>query len=324
MPPPGVFDQGLLPIAGAAIFLFLGAVMLRRGHGPLVPALAACAAAVLLATHFDVLWRGFANYTLIYLPFRMRGEVDIAWTLCIEVAFYAVLPFFALAVRRLARNTRRPALVTVLCLLPAFPISYEYTANEGLYTRAFPVWLPGYLDEFAIGMLLAVALQVRPTISAWASRLLLVGAAGVFVIGHELYHVGTLATLSRGSGVAYARIMEVGFALVLASVLMRQERTLIGRLLSSRPLVALGTISYGVYLWHPFFLERWMNTSLWTNWWTAMALVLSSSLAAASMSWLFIEKRALRHKNFLVAWHPSLRPSWPAGRPAPQPVVDES
>jgi peptidoglycan/LPS O-acetylase OafA/YrhL len=47
-----------------------------------------------------------------------------------------------------------------------------------------------------------------------------------------------------------SRLMVIAFTLTIASVVMRDERTFVGRVLSSRPLVAAGTVSYGVYLWH--------------------------------------------------------------------------
>src|SRR4029079_13567298 len=48
-----------------------------------------------------LLFYGFAQ---IYSPGAVFQGIPLAWTLCIEVTFYVFLPFWALALRRLARG----------------------------------------------------------------------------------------------------------------------------------------------------------------------------------------------------------------------------
>ena len=62
-------------------------------------------------------------------------------------------------------------------------------------------------------------------------------------------------------------------------------------LLTWRPLAGLGRISYGVYLWHlPFALVFAQGRPPWA----AALLTLSTSLCLATVSWLLVERPALR------------------------------
>jgi peptidoglycan/LPS O-acetylase OafA/YrhL len=64
-------------------------------------------------------------------------------------------------------------------------------------------------------------------------------------------------------------------------------------------LVAAGTISYGIYLWHFLFIQRLSTTHLWWTEGTNLVLVLTLTLGAAAASWLVIEKPLLRVKDDL-------------------------
>ena len=294
-------DHHLLPPALAAVALFLWVRKFVRRSTIVLPLAATVAAAAALALYPSSIWPGLANYTLLYGPFNLVGEVGVAWTLCIEVAFYATLPLFVVAAGRLARRGGSPsarAAILALTLLPAFPISYFYLGHAGTPgSGQLPIWLPGYLNEFAIGMLLAVLLAVRPTISAGASRLMLTGGAAVLFAGTRLYTAGLPSPYAHGAGVIYAPMMELGFALILGSVLARDERTALGRLLSSKPLVAAGTISYGIYLWHVVVIQELVDSPLWTNEWVGLALTVAAAVALATGSWFAIERPALTLKT---------------------------
>jgi len=242
-------------------------------------------------------WHAVANYTLIYLPLRVPAVVTVAWTLCIEIAFYAVLPFFALGARRLVIGTasaNRRGVRLALLLAPSFPISYLWLAHAG-DSRPLPIWLPGYLDEFAIGMLLAIALELRPEISAAASRLLLLAGIGVAVFaGHSCFTLGAAAPPgSAGSGILFARLIELALALALASTLMRNERTALGLVLASPALVGLGTISYGIYLLHVLVIRQIAIDPILSSTWLTALLVLAVTLTLAATSWIAVERPAL-------------------------------
>ena len=100
--------------------------------------------------------------------------------------------------------------------------------------------------------------------AARTSKLLVIGALSAAVVANAIYSVGPADDpYGNGSGLFFGRLMVVAFALLLASILMRDEQTRLGRVLSSRALVALGTISYGIYLWHFLIIQRLRTSPVW-------------------------------------------------------------
>ena len=243
-----------------------------------------------------------ANYALVQIPFGPphTGVVGPAWTLCIELSFYAFLPVLAIVTARFASRgatvdsrARRLA----LGLAPMLPLGLAFMWISGVGTQR--VSLPGYMDEFAVGMLLSVALERWPTVSARASRAMLAAAVVLAVAANLHYRLGPHDPYGNNSGLIFQRLMVVAFALTLASVLMRDGRTILGRALSSRVLVAAGTISYGIYLWHMLFIARLGATNIWWSEGTNLLLVLLLTVAVATASWFILEKPLLHAKDDL-------------------------
>lgn len=98
-------------------------------------------------------------------------------------------------------------------------------------------------------------------------------------------------------------IVAVAAVLVIAPVALAQDGP-VARLLSAGPLVGLGAISYGVYLWHwPIFLVlNGERTGI--DGWELFALRCAATLAVASVSWLLIEQP-------IREWRPAFVPMLP-------------
>ena len=117
-------------------------------------------AALILPLHDVLNGNGlkYFSFTQIYAP-GGSGGIPQAWTLCIEVTFYAFLPLFALGVRRLGR--RRDPLRTELAAVGGlFVLGAMFSVVNVLLSdqdRAFAnpwlVALPNWLDTFAPGRL---------------------------------------------------------------------------------------------------------------------------------------------------------------------------
>ncbi|HMG41488.1 MAG TPA: acyltransferase [Acidimicrobiales bacterium] len=181
-----------------------------------------------------------------------------SWTLVVEVSFYAFVPAWAWAMRRLARagglDGRRQELAGVAVLLAAGTAAAVIAAENPLPVP-FAV-LPPHLVGLGWGMLLAVVtVDGRP---AWLQR-----RRPARVPTTELCWIGACATLVVLSYLQQGFDYEPGDMLVrhalklLAAALLVTPVVLGGatvglvpRLLSWRPLVTVGVVSYGIYLWH--------------------------------------------------------------------------
>lgn len=214
-------------------------------------------------------WRYFLLLQVYHSSSVVNTGVGGAWSLCVEISFYALLPVLAWLMARLGRG-RPPArmallqlavlaLVAVDCL--AFRLSLtgsmSYMVSTGHLVAATS--LPGLLDWFCIGMALAVLAAdweaggrvLRPV--AWLSTrpaLCLLLAAGCYAAVLST-HPGN-PFLSQYSLVDHVALgATAGFLVLAATGTVHPGRLgLTIRLLGSRPMVWLGEASYGIYLWH--------------------------------------------------------------------------
>lgn len=121
----------------------------------------------------------------------------------------------------------------------------------------------------------------------------IVGMAGLAAGAH--YAAGSAEQFRFGM----LTLIAVAAVAVVAPVAVHQ-RSPVARLLAWRPLVALGAISYGVYLWHwPIFLLLNGERTGWTGL-SLFAARTAVTLAAAIASWWLIEQPIRRWRPVQV------------------------
>lgn len=299
----GFIRPETFPVA-AAVFLIAQLVLVVRGPSVARVAVLGVAAAIAIVSWSSqsaeqlatFVPRGIGDYAIVSILWHPHA-IGPAWTLWFELCFYLTLPLLALAAHAIARGgrseiARAARAAAVLSLL--IPIGI-------LWLSAGRFWAPSYFDQFAVGMLLALALQVARTraLSALEQLLLpLVGVAIVVVAELFVFSVGAVSPAAAGSSVLYGTVMAIAFAFIVGAV-VREHRFEI--FLRWRPLVFLGTVSYGIYLWHALFLRlTWRGDVLGGHrhpYLLDVAIVLTATVIAASCSWFLVEKPALRYKG---------------------------
>ena len=267
----------------------------------------------------------YLGFALIYSPSYVLSGITQAWSLCTEMSFYLALPLWALLMGRKRRDPSTQMKVELwgLAGLVAAGLVYRVVVLQahGALATTMPNWLPGYVDLFALGMLLAV-------ISAWSEatgnkpRLLWHPslpwiscglAAAAFV---AVSNIGLPWTPVTPSPVGLSLLRQTlyglfAFFIVLPAVVGRQDSGAVRRLLAFRPLALIGVVSYGIYLWHEAWIElflRWTGDKLFTI--PLLELVAFAGALAtlsAAASYVIVERPVLRSKLRL----PTLR------RPAP-------
>jgi peptidoglycan/LPS O-acetylase OafA/YrhL len=253
----------------------------------------------------------YFGFLQIYFRHYALHGLSAAWTLCVEMSFYLFLPLYAWGVAAWARG--RPARVRlrceILCLLLLVVISIVWRAivfahPSGQQTGA-ATWLPAQLDQFAVGMGLAVASvwwsdhRVEPA----ALRLRWLPAASWLLALVAFWAVSTQAGLPllpiwtatfEQSVVRQSLYVAFALFLLIPAVFGPQDQGLIRRLLRSPPLVGIGLLSYGIYLWHEAFITKvlgWIHQPLFTSSFLTVTLGTAAlTLAVALVSYVVVEQ----------------------------------
>jgi peptidoglycan/LPS O-acetylase OafA/YrhL len=274
---------------------------------------------------------GFAQ---IYRPGTVVAGLTPAWSLCVEVTFYALLPIWALGMRRLGRPSARVELAAIAGLF-AYGLLWKVALIDGqdpVHTGPSLIALPAFLDHFALGMGLAVLSVVyarrerRPAVirlverrpwTAWALALgaYLLCAYGTGLTGLFFEPMTPVQYLLRHE--LYAL---VGVGLLLPAIFGDPEHGLVRRILGWPILLWLGLVSYGIYLWHQPVLGKAAEWGLATQdvahpylVWPAVGIAGAVTLAA--ISYYAVERPALSLRTLVRPRRPL-----PAGEAISEPA----
>ena len=196
------------------------------------------------------------------------------WSLAVEEQFYLCFPPLMILLARGRRLHLRRALLLLFGLSLGLSVwSASRAPQAGFFLFPTRVW------ELLVGA--CIAIGMFPAASGRASGAL-AGLGALMIVAAVVFY----APDTPFPGAA-ALLPCVGAGLVIYGGL--QQPTAITRAMSVRPLVALGLISYSLYLWHwPLFvfakyhLQRELTS-------TETAGLIAASLAIAAVSWRCVE-----------------------------------
>jgi peptidoglycan/LPS O-acetylase OafA/YrhL len=213
------------------------------------------------------------------------------WTLAIEEQFYLCWPF---ALVFLKRRTV-PWLIGLFIVLPVVLRHLGLSASV----------LLGHTDGLALGAMLAWVMLRTESVKRERK---VACYAGITIVAFIAYWVLWEGTAAGGDftgkqyiafNPAISIISVAYFGLIGLIVCMSGSRSL--ALLRNKYLVGIGTISYGLYLYHWIIYEaidtvikfRWkMGDPLWLD-----VIKVATVFLAAILSWRFIERPILRLKS---------------------------
>jgi peptidoglycan/LPS O-acetylase OafA/YrhL len=267
---------------------------------------------------------------------RFFGIAAVFWTLAIEAQFYVILPLISILVYRAAGRHARVAIAATPFLLfvvglisRAIELHYTTgsTATDDAAIRFHRVF--SFLDLFACGMVVA-ALELlttaRQSLRSSTGSLLAVAGLAMFLAANAWCSLANKGEWMMANDFRLALLFPPllcgGLALVLHTVI-RSESPL-SRWLAVRPLVFLGEISYGIYLFHvlvqllcvDLFSLSWVASYTWRTFLWGLISLFPTVLVAA-VCYRLVEEPCLRvslrykHKKMLVGV---------GGNPAASPV----
>jgi len=240
----------------------------------------------------------------------LRSVIPPAWTLVIEVSFYAALPLLLLAVRRplqrIGRTARIIAVASALGLsILATMWLHRYWLDPATQPhpdlRPFSFALPIWWDAFAIGMLAALAIT--------AGR-------GRIPLARELRYAAIVPALAAWEyfgdpGVDRNTLFAIACGLVIVGI-AGTEAVFLTRALERPNLRRLGWWSYGMYLWHLPIQYALVQVGLIrhddpSSTWIWLPVMLTLATTAGWLSYRFIESPLLRRIDRRDWWRPGAR-----------------
>ncbi|MFG2058390.1 acyltransferase family protein [Micromonospora sp. NPDC048930] len=248
------------------------------------------------------------------------GGLSWTWSLSVEEHFYLFWP----AVLRRALAEPRGRTIAMWCCggMIAVAVTLRALLNDSATWHDFVYYsTPARMDALAVGCLAALATHGRrltvPVPLAWA-------AFGLLVVS---YFVPALGQGTRVMNLLGLPLLSVATVVLILGLVGRPDRGP-ARLLSARPLVHIGKISYGLYLWNLLAGQsmRMVFGESRTGW-LGTVLGLALTLVAVELSYWCLERPVLRWTRHRLAArrqpaHRVVIPRQPGvERRTPQPAV---
>jgi peptidoglycan/LPS O-acetylase OafA/YrhL len=196
------------------------------------------------------------------------------WSLAVEEQFYVVFPLLAFAIRTFDRNKKFGILASIAVVSLAWSTwLVQVDRSAGFYLPQSRAW------ELLLGSILT--LGVIPQVHRWKAEVSAI--AGLLMILGSVFFLSEYSIFPGIGALAPA----IGTAAIIHSGI--GASTIVARILSTRPMVGVGVISYSMYLWHwpmvTFYRAFYGEPSRSTK----MGLVIAV-IAISTLSLNYIEK----------------------------------
>jgi peptidoglycan/LPS O-acetylase OafA/YrhL len=247
------------------------------------------------------IWQQVVTHALFIHNFFLMtfGGIDGPnWSVATEMQFYVMMLLIA---PWLIRADWRVILIGGVGIAWIWRLgAFCFIPTTGKW-GSFPLFvgvsqLPGMLDEFTLGILLARFIRsrhgrrwlagpmpIRFAVAATAAAATLWLAMAIYWRNSTFWNSGPMVVCSK-------TLLGLAWMLVILAACSVNSRVVLA---VSAPLRYLGTISYGIYLWHlPVLLA--VRTVRWVTPPTALVYVIGLTLILASGSWHCFELPIMR------------------------------
>ena len=257
-------------------------------------ALAITAAVNIRPVRETILWH-IAYLSNVYFAHRgtTYGPITHLWSLSVEEQFYLIWPWIILFT---PKRWLCSAVIATIAIGPLFRLTMQLAGCNELAV----MWLPfGCLDTLATGALLAIMSDASFGITHWKTPLLKVCGW----IGAAIYILCAVAPSHFIPAVTLGDLGLAMFGFWLIGTAAIGFRGWFGKLLAAPTIVYVGTISYGLYIYHnfmaivvPHMFARLLN--LQSGGYSFFLLCTAAALVTASLSWFLFEKPINSFKRY--------------------------
>ncbi|MEO7548287.1 MAG: acyltransferase [Ramlibacter sp.] len=220
-----------------------------------------------------------------------------SWSIALEMQFYLLMIWVT---PRLVRAS--PVRLAIGAMVVAASWRFLMTIllvpgeAEPILQLVYTTQLPGVIDQFALGIALAMTIRQH---SGFALRYLLPGwrnfsgwfllAGCLLGLANSIFHTSSYWQ-STAMIVGWRPLLGAGFAALLAAAICFPWAN--ARALA--PIRYVGTISYGIYLWHMLVLLALTANAPGVKGSGLLIYTLVSTLALAFLTWNLLEKPNLQ------------------------------
>ena len=244
-----------------------------------------------------------ADYAREYAPWLLTYTINLKmaaqgwyignfahfWSLAVEEQYYLIWPCLILL---LPRRWLVPSAAIMTAIGPLFRlylvVGWRYLGSEASGISSY-IATPTALDSLGIGSLIAIMLSTesgRLTAHRWIR--LAVPSVGLL-----------LAVIAYRAEWPNLVLLDTATAMIFGWLIYRASagfRGITGRLLGARPLVFVGRISYGIYIYHPLvpvvaaMLAAALGLSLPDTLWARAVYFVLLTLLVSAVSWYYFER----------------------------------
>lgn len=185
------------------------------------------------------------------------GSVDHLWSLAVEEQFYIFFPFLILFLP--IKNLQKA--LYFLIVLAIVLRAYFYVSGAS-WIQPY-VLMPTCLDAFGLGGLLAFSVYYQKSTALKYLRKPVVPLIGILIYVLTVIWLKSVSEDHNYVSIIFLRLSEslISVGIIGFLVVRDSEKKWLHRLFEWSPLVYIGKISYGIYIYHNFIYNPYHSTA---------------------------------------------------------------